>query len=46
MQLHAQNPAFGLFVLRLVASRLLDGVETNPEAYKPISPMERKRRDG
>ncbi|MEM0945903.1 MAG: cyclic nucleotide-binding domain-containing protein [Pseudomonadota bacterium] len=46
MKLHAQNPAFGLFVLRLVASRLLDGVENNPDAYKPISPLERKRRDG
>ncbi len=45
MRLHHQNPAFGLFVLRLVASRLLDGVEQNPDAYRRISPLERKRRE-
>ena len=43
-KLHHQNPAFGLYLLRLVATRLLEGVETRPEAYRRISPLERKRR--
>ena len=43
--LHHQNPAFGLYILRLVASRLLDGVENNPEAYRRVSALARKRRE-
>ena len=43
--LHHQNPAFGLFLLQLVATRLLDGVENHPEAYRRISALARKRQE-
>lgn len=35
MQLYYQNPAFGMFVVRLVSRRLLDGMARNPVAYLP-----------
>jgi CRP-like cAMP-binding protein len=35
MQLYNQNPAFGMYVVRLVARRLLDGMARNPLAYLP-----------
>ena len=43
-KVHFQNPAIGLHFLHLVATRLLEGVESNPDAYRPISQLERKRR--
>lgn len=33
MRLYNQNPAFGLFMVKLTASRLLDGMQRNPEVY-------------
>jgi hypothetical protein len=35
MQLYSQNPAFGMYVVRLVARRLLDGMAKAPSAYLP-----------
>jgi hypothetical protein len=35
MQHYGQNPAFGMYVVRLVARRLLDGMSRNPAAYLP-----------
>jgi hypothetical protein len=37
MQLYHQNPAFGMYVVRLVARRLLDGMAKAPAAYLPVS---------
>ena len=36
MRLYGQNPAFGLYILRLVAERLLDGVTRDHTAYTPV----------
>lgn len=33
MRLYNQNPAFGLYIVKLTASRLLDGMKRNPEVY-------------
>jgi hypothetical protein len=33
MRIYYLNPAFGLFIVRLVSKRLLDGARTNPELY-------------
>jgi hypothetical protein len=33
MRLYNQNPAFGLYMVKLTASRLLDGMQRNPEVY-------------
>jgi CRP/FNR family cyclic AMP-dependent transcriptional regulator len=33
MRLYNQNPAFGLYIVKLTASRLLDGLQRNPEVY-------------
>lgn len=38
MRLYAQNPTFGLYVMRLVASRLMEGVAKHPGAYAPTHP--------
>ncbi|MDU8945374.1 cyclic nucleotide-binding domain-containing protein [Ovoidimarina sediminis] len=43
-RLHHQNPAFGIYILRLVASRLLEGISEHPEAYRPLTVLQRKRR--
>lgn len=45
VNLYNQNPAFGLYMLRLVATRLLDGIGAHPDAYRRISALERKRRE-
>lgn len=34
--LYYQNPAFGMFIVRLISRRLLDGIERNPAAYAPV----------
>lgn len=36
MRLYYQNPAFGVHVVRLIARRLMDGMSTRPEAYRPV----------
>lgn len=33
MRLYNQHPAFGLYIVRLTASRLLDGLQRSPEVY-------------
>lgn len=38
MRLYYQNPAFGVYVVRLISRRLLDGMARNPEAYLAIGP--------
>jgi hypothetical protein len=38
MDLYYRNPAFAIYVVRLVASRLLDGLARNPEAYRSDAP--------
>mgnify|MGYP001796814315 CR=1 FL=1 len=45
MRLHEQNPAFALYIMRLLASRLLEGMDMHPDAYRPYTPLERKRRE-
>lgn len=37
MDLYYRNPAFALYVVQLVARRLLQGVSDHPEAYRPRS---------
>ena len=37
MDLYYRNPAFALYVVQLVARRLLQGVADHPEAYRPLS---------
>lgn len=37
MRLYNQNPAFGLYMVKLTASRLLDGMQRNPEVYRKPS---------
>lgn len=37
MRLYYQNPAFGVHVVRLVARRLIDGMGTRPDAYRPLA---------
>jgi len=36
MQLYYQNPAFGMFIVRLISRRLLDGMAQRPDAYIPL----------
>lgn len=36
MQLYYQNPAFGMFIVRLISRRLLDGMAQKPDAYIPL----------
>ena len=36
MSLFYQNPSFGFAVVQLIAKRLMDGIETRPEAYVAI----------
>lgn len=38
MRLYYQNPAFGVHVVRLIARRLIEGMATQPEAYRPVAP--------
>lgn len=45
-RLHYQNPAFGIYMLRLVASRLIAGISEHPDAYRPLTVIERKRWEG
>lgn len=33
MRLYYQNPAFGVYIVRLISRRLLEGMERNPAAY-------------
>lgn len=33
MRLYSQNPSFGMFMMKLVSQRLLDGMQRRPEAY-------------
>lgn len=42
MQLYYQQPAFGMYIVRLISRRLLDGMARNPDAYTPLklSPKE------
>lgn len=35
--LHYRDPAFALYVVQLVARRLLQGVTDHPEAYRPLA---------
>ena len=35
MKLYYQEPAFALYLVRLVAKRLLDGTSNAPEVYRP-----------
>lgn len=37
MDLYYRNPAFALYVVQLVARRLLQGVADHPDAYRPLS---------
>ena len=37
MDLYYRNPAFALYVVQLVARRLLQGVTDHPEAYRPLA---------
>jgi CRP/FNR family transcriptional regulator, cyclic AMP receptor protein len=37
MRLYYQNPTFGVYLIRLVARRLLAGMERSPEAYRRLS---------
>lgn len=43
-RLQDRHPGLGVHVLRLVVSRLLDGLANHPDAYRPYSRVERKRR--
>jgi CRP/FNR family transcriptional regulator, cyclic AMP receptor protein len=36
MQLYYQNPAFGMYIVRLISRRLLDGMSRSPDAYAPL----------
>jgi hypothetical protein len=36
MQLYFQNPAFGMYIVRLISRRLLDGMSRTPGAYAPL----------
>jgi CRP/FNR family transcriptional regulator, cyclic AMP receptor protein len=36
MQLYFQNPAFGMYIVRLISRRLLDGMARRPDAYVPV----------
>ena len=36
MQLYYQKPAFGMYIVRLISRRLLDGMARNPDAYMPL----------
>lgn len=36
MRLYGQNPAFSMYIMRLVAGRLLDGIERDHTAYVPL----------
>ena len=38
MRLYYQNPAFGMYIVRLISRRLLDGMSRTPDAYRPLSP--------
>lgn len=41
MRLYSQNPSFGMYMMKLVSKRLLDGMQRRPEAYAedpPLSP--------
>jgi len=38
MQLYFQNPAFGMYIVRLISRRLLDGMSRTPGAYAPVTP--------
>lgn len=42
LKIHHLNPAFGIYILRMVASRLLAGVESKPEAYRRLPDTEAK----
>ncbi|MDG4650414.1 cyclic nucleotide-binding domain-containing protein [Roseibacterium sp. SDUM158017] len=35
MRLYYQNPAFGMYIVRLISRRLLEGMSRNPGAYAP-----------
>ena len=35
MSLYFQNPAFGMYIVKLISRRLLDGMTKVPDAYKP-----------
>jgi CRP/FNR family transcriptional regulator, cyclic AMP receptor protein len=37
MQLYYRNPAFGMYVVRLISRRLLDGMTRQPDAYVPVA---------
>ena len=37
MRLYYQNPAFGMYIVRLISRRLLDGMSKTPDAYRPIA---------
>lgn len=43
MRLYYQNPAFGFSMIKLVANRLLEGVQAKPEAYKSGAEARRSR---
>jgi CRP/FNR family transcriptional regulator, cyclic AMP receptor protein len=36
MQLYYRNPAFGMYIVRLISRRLLDGLARRPDAYKRL----------
>ena len=38
MRLYYQNPAFGVFVVRLISRRLMEGMAKNPDAYLAAGP--------
>ena len=37
MQLYYQNPAFGMYIVRLISRRLLQGMSQKPEAFAPVT---------
>ena len=37
MKLYFQNPAFGMYIVKLISRRLLDGMNKVPAAYRPTS---------
>lgn len=42
MRLYHQNPAFSIYIMRLVTERLMEGISQNPDAYRPVGRSERE----
>lgn len=44
--LYHQNPTFGFAIVKLIANRLMDGIQTRPEAYLPVASDDQPSRPG